>query len=288
MRFGTLRTGEGLRAVMQLEDRLVDVNATEPELPNEVGSLLAVRPDALRRLGDLAARGNVVDMPYDPASLAPAVASPGKVFCIGKNYAEHVEELGGEAAGTRPEVFMRARTSLCGPFEDVLRPRVSEQVDYEVELAVVIGRPGRHIAEDSAMDHVGGYCVFNDVSIRDYQLAAQQWTPGKNFDRTGPLGPFVVTPDEVPDPHGLELSAAVDGEVLQRSTTGMLVRRIPELIAYLSSFATLEPGDVIATGTPGGVGLARTPPRWLRPGESLSSAISVLGEMRNRVAQEPG
>jgi 2-keto-4-pentenoate hydratase/2-oxohepta-3-ene-1,7-dioic acid hydratase in catechol pathway len=164
-------------------------------------------------------------------------------------------------------------------------------MDYEVELAVVIGPQGRHIPSHRALEHVAGYCVLNDVSIRDYQMAAQQWTPGKNFDRTGPLGPFLVTADEVPDPQQLRLSTAVlrrDGkeEVLQDSNTRLMMRPVADLIAHLSSFTTLEPGDVIATGTPGGVGLGRRPPRWLVPGEVLISRVQGVGELRNPVVDE--
>jgi 2-keto-4-pentenoate hydratase/2-oxohepta-3-ene-1,7-dioic acid hydratase in catechol pathway len=166
-------------------------------------------------------------------------------------------------------------------------------MDYEVEMAVVIGAAGRYIDAARALDHVAGYCVFNDVSIRDYQMAAQQWTPGKNFDRTGPLGPFLVTADEVPDPQSLRLSTVVrrpDGgeEVLQDSTTALMLRPVVDLIAFLSIFTTLEPGDVIATGTPGGVGDSRTPPRYLREGDVVDITVAGVGTLSNRVTFERG
>ena len=291
MRLGTLRTAGGLRAVLAAgAGRFIDINATQPELPNDVGSLLAVRPDALSRLRDLVAGGGGVEVPVDLRDLGPAVAQPGKVLCIGKNYADHIAELGGPAP-PRPEVFMRARTSLAGPNDPLVRPRVTEQMDYEVELAVVIGRPCRYIAARDALDHVGGYCVFNDVSFRDYQYAGQQWTPGKNFDGSGPLGPLLVTGDEVPDPQSLTLSTTVLGiggesEEVQRSSTSLMLTPIAGLISYLSSFTTLEPGDVIATGTPGGVALGRVPPRWLRPGETVVCQVEGLGELRNRIVND--
>jgi acylpyruvate hydrolase len=174
----------------------------------------------------------------------------------------------------------------------VLRPHVSEQMDWEVELAVVIGKPGRYIRAGSALDHVGGYCVFNDISFRDFQNFGSQWTPGKNFDGSGPLGPFVVTPDEVGDPFSLDLSCAVrhpDGpeETLQSSNTSLMIRGIPDLIAFLSQFTTLEPGDVIATGTPGGVGFGRKPPVWLQPGQTVICRIEALGDLKNQVVEEP-
>ena len=164
-------------------------------------------------------------------------------------------------------------------------------MDFEVELAVVIGRGGRRIDERHALDHVGGYCVFNDISIRDFQMAGTQWTPGKNFDGTGPLGPFIVTADEIEDPQGLRLTTTVtkkDGtkELVQDSNTSLMVHRVDQLIAFLSIFTTLEPGDVIATGTPSGVGMARSPQRWLVPGEEVTCAIEKIGEIKNRVVSE--
>jgi 2-keto-4-pentenoate hydratase/2-oxohepta-3-ene-1,7-dioic acid hydratase in catechol pathway len=166
-------------------------------------------------------------------------------------------------------------------------------MDWEVELAVVIGRPGRYVPVEAAMDHVAGYCVFDDISLRDFQNGGRQWTPGKNFDGTGPLGPFVVTADEVPDPFHLELSTTIvdpDGteRVVQRSSTALMVHRIPDLVAFLSQFTTLEPGDVIATGTPGGVGAGRTPPVWLRPGQTVVCRVESLGDLKNQVVEEAG
>jgi 2-keto-4-pentenoate hydratase/2-oxohepta-3-ene-1,7-dioic acid hydratase in catechol pathway len=228
----------------------------------------------------------------NPDLLGPALPNPGKVLCIGRNYADHAEELG-NVTPKKPEVFMRARSSLTGPQTPVARPAVSEQMDYECELAVVIGTAGRHIPAEQALKHVAGYCVFNDISIRDFQFFGEQWTPGKNFDGTGALGPFLVTADEVPDPHALELGTRVvkaDGsqEELQHSNTELMVHRIPDLISYISQFATLEPGDVIATGTPGGVGFGRKPFRWLVPGETVVCWVQGLGETRNPVVEEAG
>ena len=184
---------------------------------------------------------------------------------------------------------MRARTSMCGPYDALHRPAVSQMMDFEAELAVVIGRPGTHIAEREALGHVAGYCVFNDVSIRDYQNFGRQWTPGKNFDGLGPLGPFLVTADEVPDPFNLDLECVVSGpggeEVMQSSNTRLMVHSIPRVIAYISEWATLEPGDVIATGTPGGVGFGRTPHRWLQPGETVITRVAGVGELKNKVVE---
>ena len=290
MRLGTLDTPHGPRAVLLQGQELVDLAASDPALPSSLVDLLRLGPSAMTQVEAMAESRSARRLPSDPARLLSPIPEPRKFLCIGRNSAEHVKELG-NVETERPEVFLRVSTSLSGPFGPVVRPRVSEQMDYEVELAVVIGAPGRHIDAGSALQHVAGYCVFNDVSIRDYQMAGQQWTPGKNFDRTGPLGPFLVTADEVPDPQALSLSATVlkpDGveDVLQDSTTSLMIRPVADLIAFLSSFATLQPGDLIATGTPGGVGLGRRPPRWLVPGEVLISRIEGVGELRNPVIDE--
>ncbi len=277
MRIGTLRTDDGLRTVAVRDGELVELHAP-------LSTLLAdpsVRQDAY----DAARHTHRLE----GADLAPAVPSPGKVLCIGKNYADHAEELGGTPP-EKPEVFFRSRTSLAGPYDAVRLPRVSDRLDWEVELAIVIGRGGRYVPLDKAMDHVAGYCVFNDFSVRDYQHFGSQWGPGKNFDGSGPLGPFVVTADEVADPFDLELTCAIateaGEEVMQRSNTRLMVHRIPNLITYISEWATLEPGDVIATGTPGGVGDGRTPKRFLRQGETVLTQVAGLGGLKNQVLEE--
>jgi 2-keto-4-pentenoate hydratase/2-oxohepta-3-ene-1,7-dioic acid hydratase in catechol pathway len=281
VRLGTLRTDAGSRTVVFRDGQLAEVQGSVRELLG--GGLDRIR-SAVESAGPLLA--------YDPSRLGPAVPDPGKVLCIGKNYADHVQELGGSESPARPEVFMRARTSLAGPYQPVPRPRVSRRMDWEVELAVVIGKPGRYIPASRAGEHVGGYCVFNDISFRDFQNFGSQWTPGKNFDSSGPLGPFVVTPDEVENPCDLDLTSAIrhqDGEeeMLQSSNTSLMVHRVPDLIAFLSQFTTLETGDVIATGTPGGVGFARQPPVWLQPGQTIICRIEDLGDLKNQVVEEP-
>jgi 2-keto-4-pentenoate hydratase/2-oxohepta-3-ene-1,7-dioic acid hydratase in catechol pathway len=280
VRLGTLSTDAGSRTVVLRDGQLAEV-------PGSLRELLADGADRLQRALDSASPLRACD----PSRLGPAVPDPGKVLCIGKNYADHVEELGGKAPG-RPEVFMRSRTSLNGPYRPVRRSHLSEQMDWEVELALVIGKPGRYIPAAHALDHVAGYCVFNDISFRDFQNFGSQWTPGKNFDGSGPLGPFLVTADEVPDPGSLDLSCVIrhpDGaeETMQSSNTSLMIHRIPDLIAFLSQFATLETGDVIATGTPGGVGLGRKPPVWLQPGQTVICRVEGLGDLKNQVVEEP-
>jgi acylpyruvate hydrolase len=281
MRIGTLTTADGPRAVALDGDRLVDLGVAD------VRTLLT--DGGLEHAAEAAAKRDAKALPYEPEKLAPAVM-PGKLLCIGRNYKAHAAETGHEVA-EKPEVFVRVRTSITGPYRPIPRPSVSHAMDYEVELAVVIGRRAKRVSRDRALEHVAGYCVFNDVSFRDFQFHGSQWIPGKNFDATGPLGPFVVTADEVPDPQALELSTTVvkgDGgeETLQDDTTANMVHRVPVLIEYISLWATLEPGDVIATGTPAGVGSGRDPKRWLVPGETVICRVSGLGETRNLVVEE--
>jgi 2-keto-4-pentenoate hydratase/2-oxohepta-3-ene-1,7-dioic acid hydratase in catechol pathway len=258
-----------------------DVTHLLPE--PDLAAVLAA-PDGLERLAGAAAAAPEVQ----PGAVAwlPPVVSPTKVLCIGVNYHAHRAEMGRGDDAPHPTVFVRWPSSLVGHGQPVVRPLESEAFDYEGELAVVIGRRGRRIAAADALDHVAGYSCFLDGSVRDWQRHTTQFTAGKNFDRSGAFGPWIVTADEVPDPGALRLRTTVDGEVLQDSGTDLLIASVPELIAYCSTFTTLEPGDVIATGTPGGVGSARTPPRWLRPGETVEVTIGGVGTLTNPVVAE--
>jgi 2-keto-4-pentenoate hydratase/2-oxohepta-3-ene-1,7-dioic acid hydratase in catechol pathway len=199
---------------------------------------------------------------------------------VGLNYRDHAIESGMEIPKV-PTIFNKFATSIIGPGEKIVLPKKSEKPDYEAEFAVIIGRGGRHISEDKWQDHVFGYTILNDVSARDYQLATTQWLMGKTFDTFAPMGPAVVTADEVSDPHNLDIKLTINGEVLQNSNTKHLIFRIPDLISYISSVCTLEPGDIISTGTPAGVGLGFKPPRWLKPGEECVISVQGLGELRN-------
>jgi 2-keto-4-pentenoate hydratase/2-oxohepta-3-ene-1,7-dioic acid hydratase in catechol pathway len=207
-----------------------------------------------------------------------------KILCVGVNYRPHIEEMGREVPDY-PVVFTRFPSSLVGDGEDLVRPRVSEKYDFEGELAVVIGRPARHVRRERAFDYVAGYCCFMDGSVRDWQRHTMQFTPGKNFERSGAIGPMVAAAD-IPDPRALDLTTRVNGEVMQRGRIEDLVFDIPTLIAYCTTFTELRPGDVIATGTPGGVGAARTPPVWLKRGDVVEVEISRLGVLRNPVRDE--
>jgi 2-keto-4-pentenoate hydratase/2-oxohepta-3-ene-1,7-dioic acid hydratase in catechol pathway len=223
----------------------------------------------------------------DPAGLtfAAPIPRPPKVICIGLNYRDHAAESK-LAIPEVPTMFAKFPTAVVGPGHPIVLPRNSTKPDYEAEFAVVIGRRGRHVAEDRWRDYVFGYTILNDVSARDFQMATSQWMIGKTFDTFAPIGPAIVTADEIADPHNLRISLTINGETMQDSNTGNLIFKLPQLIAYLSSVFTLEPGDIIATGTPAGVGFARKPPRWLQPGDEVRIQIEGIGELVNPVVAE--
>ena len=223
--------------------------------------------------------------PLAGARFAPPVPNPGAVWCVGLNYEDHRLETGRPRADY-PTLFTRFPVCLLGHDEALVRPAASDQLDYEGELAVVIGKPGRHIPEEAALDHVAGYACFNDASVRDYQGHSTQFGPGKNFWRTGAFGPWLVTADEVPDPQDLPIETRLNGEVVQRSHTSQMTWSVRALIAYLSRITPLLPGDVIATGTPSGVGVARDPQRFLKPGDVVEVEIGRVGILRNGVVDE--
>jgi 2-keto-4-pentenoate hydratase/2-oxohepta-3-ene-1,7-dioic acid hydratase in catechol pathway len=216
--------------------------------------------------------------------LAP-VPRPPKLICVGLNYRDHAAESRSEIPKV-PTIFSKFPSVVIGPGDPIVLPKASRKPDYEAEFAFVIGQGGRHIPADRAMDHVLGYTIVNDVSARDFQTATTQWLMGKTFDTFAPMGPWIVTKDEIPDPHALDIALEIGGEILQSSNTRELVFGIPKLIEYASTVVTLEPGDVVATGTPAGVGFARKPPRWLKPGEEVVIRISGIGELRNPVIAE--
>ena len=233
-------------------------------------------------------RAKVVNAPRLPLShvtLHAPIPRPSRIFAIGLNYQKHADESK-MAVQKVPTVFMKLASSVVGPDAPIVLPKISTQPDYEAEFGVVIGKPGYQIAAEDWKQHVFGYTIVNDVSARDIQLATSQWTLGKSFPSFCPLGPSIVTADEVADPHALDISLTIDGETLQSSNTSDLIFKIPALIAHLSSLTPLEAGDVISTGTPEGVGLGRTPKRWLKPGEEVVITISGLGQLRNRTVAE--
>ena len=285
MRFAAYRQNsvEGL-AVAEGQGRFHGVAATDARYPGSLASLVAAGPDSLLAAGRALLAGPEVDL--DGAELLPPLPSPPKILCIGLNYADHSAESGFEVPGY-PTVFGRFASSLIGHGAPIIRPRVSEQLDYEGEFVAVIGRGGRDIAKAQALDHVVGYSLFNDASIRDYQFKSPQWTMGKNFDGTGAFGPWLVTADELPPGcRGLRLQTRLNGEVVQSASTDDLVFDVATLVSVLSEAFTLEAGDVIVTGTPSGVGLARKPPLWMKPGDLCEVELEGLGVLRNTILDQ--
>lgn len=225
-------------------------------------------------------------VPLAGLRLLPPVVAPRKILCVGLNYGRHVAEAGRELPA-HPSLFARFIDSFVGHGEPMWKPQASDRYDYEAELAVVIGRGGRHIAAENALEHVAGYTCMAENSVRDFQKHNAQVTPGKNFERSGALGPWLVTADEIGDPACLEVISRLNGELMQHGQVSDLIFPIPELIAYISSFTRLSPGDVIATGTPEGVGSSRKPPRFMSAGDTLEVEIPGIGTLVNTVADEP-
>jgi len=251
----------------------------------DLHEVIAGGADALDRVGRWVQRPPSKDT-LDPATrLAAPIPRPGKIICIGLNYRDHAAEAK-MAIPETPTVFSKWNNTVIGHRHAIVLPKNSSKPDYEAELAVVIGRRGRHVAEEDWRAHVFGYTILNDVSARDFQMATSQWTIGKTFDTFAPIGPWIVTADEIADPGSLKISLTLNGEVMQDSSTSNLIFGIPKLIAYLSSVMTLEPGDIISTGTPAGVGFARKPPRWLRAGDTVAVQVEGIGELANPVIAE--
>jgi 2-keto-4-pentenoate hydratase/2-oxohepta-3-ene-1,7-dioic acid hydratase in catechol pathway len=286
MRWVTVQSEEGPRACGVVNGQYIDVNAADPEMPTTVRELLELGPDWQRRAWAALPKGAVRHDPAGATLLAP-VPDARKIVCIGLNYRDHAAESG-VPVPTEPVLFSKYPTALIGHGAPIVLPRVSHEVDYEAELVVVIGRKGRHIPRQRALEYVGGYAVGHDVSARDWQLnkPGKQWMAGKTFDTFAPVGPELVTPDEVPEPQNLGIRLRLNGQTMQDSNTSQLVFGVDELIAYLSQVFTLEPGDLIFTGTPPGVGMARKPPVWLKAGDIVEVEIDKLGTLRNTVIAE--
>ena len=243
-----------------------------------------IAADALVALAEAAMAGGEQLKP-EQVRLLPVIPNPGKLICVGLNYKSHVAETK-RADSEYPSLFLRFNDSLAADGDELLRPAFSERFDWEGELAFVIGRGGRHIAKEDAFDHIAGYACFNDVSVRDWQRHTHQFTPGKNFPGTAPFGPWLVTRDEVADVRSLALQTRLNGSVMQQASLGDLIFDIPTIVAYVSRFTPLSPGDVIATGTPGGVGDRREPPMYMKDGDVAEVEITGLGVLRNRIGTD--
>ena len=288
MRLATVLTDQGPRACMLWEKLYVDIQAADPSLPSSVREILALGDEGRDRIAAEIGRGGVRHEPSEAVLLAP-VPDPQKVICLGLNYRDHAIESKMEIP-TELVVFSKFPSALIGHGASIVLPRVSTQVDFEAELVIVIGQRGRDIPETQARAHVAGYCVGHDVSARDWQLhkPGKQWLAGKTFDTFAPMGPELVLADEVADPQDLAIRLRLNGQLMQNSSTNQLIFGVDAIIAYLSQIMTLEPGDLIFTGTPPGVGMARTPPVWLQPGDVVEVEIEGLGLLRNPVVAASG
>lgn len=286
MRLATVQTPAGPRACALVGDHYIDLSAADASLPLGVRALLEAGPAALAKAEEAARRPGAVKYPASQAKHLPPIPDPPKIICLGLNYRDHAAETGA-AIPKEPILFSKFATALIGHGEAIVLPAVSREVDYEAELVLVVGRRGRHIRADQAGAYVAGYTVGHDVSARDWQLKKEgkQWTIGKTFDTFAPTGPVLVTADEVPDPHDLPIRLRLNGRTMQDSNTRQMIFHVGFILAYLSQVFTLEPGDLIFTGTPPGVGMARKPPVYLQPKDVVEVEIEGLGLLRNDVVQ---
>ena len=276
------------RAGALVGESIVDLNRADRELPSNVLALLQAGPSALERARRVVAgaapdSSSAIGLPLSSVRLLAPIPRPPKIVCIGVNYADHAAEAG-RALPTKPSVFLKAPSTVIGPGEPIVRPPTTEQLDYEIELAVVIGQRAKSVPRARAMDYVAGYTIVNDVSARDLQLATDGGViVGKNFDSSAPMGPWLALADEIPDPTSLRLRTWVNDELRQDGNTRTLIFDVPAIIAFLTQQLTLEPGDVIATGTPSGVGLGMRPQVWLQPGDVVRMEIDGLGTLENPI-----
>jgi 2-keto-4-pentenoate hydratase/2-oxohepta-3-ene-1,7-dioic acid hydratase in catechol pathway len=285
MRLVTYTNGARERPAVVIGEELVDLQAAVPDLPASTRELLAAGEDALRAAA-VAAEGNAERIALAEVTLGPAVR-PVKFFAVGLNYWDHAQEANREP-GDYPTVFAKMVNSVTGPYDPVELPIVSDQLDYEGELAIVIGKRCRNVSEEEACGVVGAYTVTNDFTLRDWQRKTPQWTLGKSFDTSGPVGPWLVTPDELGDPHTLDFRTTVNGEVRQQSNTSKMIFNCWRVIAEISAACTLEPGDLIATGTCAGVGAFHQPPAWLVEGDVVRTEFDGIGALENTVVKQNG
>jgi 2-keto-4-pentenoate hydratase/2-oxohepta-3-ene-1,7-dioic acid hydratase in catechol pathway len=269
--------GQEKPGLLDAEGQIRDLSAHVTDLKGEVLTTL----DSLKSI-------DPASLPLVPGSprIGPCVTGTGKFICIGLNYADHAAESGLQVP-PEPVFFMKATSAICGPNDPILIPRTSTKTDWEVELGIVIGKPGKYLTEAEALSHVAGYCVINDVSERAFQIErAGQWTKGKSCDNFGQTGPWLVTPDEVADPQNLPMWLTVNGQTMQNGSTRTMVYGVPHVIAYLSQFFTLHPGDIISTGTPPGVGMGMKPPHYLKAGDVVELGIEGLGSQKQVCVQD--
>lgn len=281
MKWGSFEAGGGASYGLFVEDGVIDVGRHVGDRFRTLGE--ALRGGALTELGEQFG-GRSPDHRRDEIRFLPVLTDAKRIFCIGLNYRAHQEETGRDPTD-KPTVFVRFNESQTGHEQPLVKPRESDRFDWEGEIAVVIGRPGRRIARDEALAHVAGYAPFNDGSVRDYQRHTTQFTPGKNFEASGAFGPWMMTPDEVGDIDQMEIVTRLNGEVMQNAKAELLIFGFAELIEYISTFTTLLPSDVIVSGTPGGVGAARNPPLFMKPGDLIEVEVRPIGTLSNLVEE---
>lgn len=262
-----------------------DVLDLTPLLGSQASDLKSLIAQNLLDAAAEAAKTHTPTLKFSQLTLLPVIPNPGQIFCIGLNYGEHVRESGREVPET-PPIFIRLADSQVAHGQDIVRPPESHRLDYEGEVAVIIGRGGRRIKQDDAWNHIAGYSCYNDGSVRDWQMASSQWTPGKNFFKTGGFGPWMVTSDEIAPGQVMRLQTVLNGQVLQDTTTDKMIHSIPRQIAYISTFIPLSPGDVIVTGTPGGVGNKREPQIFMKPGDVCEIVVDAIGTLRNGIRDD--
>jgi 2-keto-4-pentenoate hydratase/2-oxohepta-3-ene-1,7-dioic acid hydratase in catechol pathway len=285
MKLATFRNGSSVSLGVVVDEEIVDLAAVEPTLPATMVEFVASGEPAIAAAKAAVASG-AGRVPLASVTLCAPVLDPPKFLAAGLNYRSHVTETGRTELPQVPTVFAKMRSCIVGPYDDIFLPRSSEQLDYEGELGLVIGRRCRHVSREEAPHVIAGYLVVNDVSVRDWQRATSQWTLGKSFDTHGPMGPWLVTADELGDPHALSIRTLVNGEVRQEASTDALIHDCFTLVEHISKVCTLEPGDVIATGTPAGVAAAMTPLKWLTSGDVVRVEIDGIGAIENRVVAE--
>lgn len=287
MKLMMFETGNGAALGLVDGDHVINIAAADAHAPKDILGVIAAGPVGVAAVKVAASKAPAgARLLLKDVKPALPIAHPPKFICVGLNYLEHAKE-GGHPPPTYPSFFARFDRSLVAAGQPVIRPKCSIQLDYECELTIVIGKGGRHIPEDKALEHVFGYTLFNDVSVRDFQRKTSQWLAGKNFDGTGPLGPVVVTADVLPPgASGLNIMTRVNGETMQSSNTNDMIFSTARCISLLSEFMTLEPGDLIATGTPSGVAHARKPPAWMKHGDVVEAEVERIGVLRNPVIDE--
>jgi 2-keto-4-pentenoate hydratase/2-oxohepta-3-ene-1,7-dioic acid hydratase in catechol pathway len=283
MKLASYKTSKGAGYGIVTADGIVDLARRIGRKYPDLRALLA--GNALSQAQKIAKAVKKPDFKINKVTFLPVIPNPGKIVCVGLNYEEHRVETGRDKT-ENPALFIRVAESQIGHNQPIVMPRESTNLDFEGEIAVVIGRRGRRISEEDAWKHIAGYACYNDGSVRDWQRHTLQWTAGKNFSRTGAFGPWMVTRGEIADAEELTLETRLNGRVMQQATTAQMIHKIPRQIAYISTFTPLEPGDVIVTGTPGGVGARRDPPVWMKPGDTVEVEVSRVGVLVNTIKSD--